>query len=212
MATQKRDRTYIYQVKKRWNASAIFLVKLVMGETLDRLGDNDINEGFKLVNTYLHDKQREDFTTDTLLLLFRPENWAEFETFLEKQEQHKNFIEEYDYDKGYVVLAYKIPLSLKKDFIKFKQGRYSEFSKASKQEFKRLIPSGIFGGRAVKSLQWEVFDREQDLKEQLEDDLDVQLPIDSEVWSVPSILRETLIIEDIYEQSNNKSTKQTESS
>ncbi len=208
---QNRDREYIYQVKKRWNTSAIFLVKLVMGETLDKLGDNDISEGYRLVNTYLKDRNREDFKTDTLLLLFKPDNWAEFDMFLEKQESHKNFIEEYDYDKGYVVLAYKIPLILKKDFLKFKDGKYSEFSKGSKQEFNRMIPSGIFGGGKVKSLQWEIFEKEQDLKEQLENDLDVQLPEGSEVWSVPNLQNEILNIDLIYEQSNKNSPTKAES-
>lgn len=196
----KRDRQYIYDVKNRWNTSALFILKLVMGETLDKLLT------YRIVNSYLRDKDREDLLTNVLFVLFKPDDWPEFETFVEQQEQTKDFLEEYDYEGGYVVLVYRIPFSLKRDFEKFKEGKYSEFSASTKNLFKKMIPDGRMG-KLQKSLQWEIFEKEPDLREQLEDDLDVVLPDDSEVWSIPSTIKETLNINQIRDNEEQRSGK-----
>ncbi len=188
------------------NASKFFLLIPVMGGKID-WGEMEENN---FINSYLKDKNREDIEEDVLFVLFKPPDFDNFELFLQKQQENPDFIEDYDYEGGYVVLVYRINNALKADFNKFKQGKYSEFSDITKRMFKRMIPEEgvIFGEKLVMSFQWKVFNKSPVLKRELEELFEIPLDANAEIWSIPNEEKETLNIDLIKEIHNSEEYEQ----
>lgn len=164
----------------KYNCSTLFILKPVVGESYGSLREN-----YGFINSYLKDKAREDLSGDLLFVLFKPEDFEYFGMFVSEQiAENHNFIEDYDYTDGYVVIVYKIPQVMKEDFEKFKKGEYSKFSHIIKNCYKKEIKSFIDPN---KSFQWKVFDKSKELKKELEDFLDVQFTKDMELWQIPDV-------------------------
>ena len=76
------------------------------------------------INAYIKDENLDHNYKDAVYLLFKPDNIDKFREFLEvEQERTKDFIEDYDYEDGYVVLVYKLNAKFKKDFAIIKKGK-----------------------------------------------------------------------------------------
>lgn len=157
------------------------------------------NNGF--INGYIIDKTKDVQYENAVYLLFKPNCLDKFREFLENEyERTKQIIEDYDYDKGYVVVVYKLNENLKEDFDLIKQGKYSKTS----DNFKKLFPKEI----QIKdnkgflknelSLQYRIFNKTEDLVDFWEKKLGVDLQSISgenfEVWEGFDMKRETLNI------------------
>lgn len=178
----------IEYVVKNTNASTLFLLTPISGQEVELLRE------YQLIDSYLKDVDREDLNGNYLFVLFKPEDMEFFELFLYTEStNNENFIEDYDYAGGYIVLVYKIPEWLKDDFEKFKKGQYSKFSAKVKSLFKKVQKSkGNI--KTVTTIQWDVFSKNPELRKDLEKFVGESIPDDIELYGIPDMERETLNI------------------
>lgn len=145
---------------------------------------------FGFVNAYLRDVNHDVQYEDAIYLLFKPEDLALFEKFVQSERRRtKNlFIEDYDCGYGYVVLVYKIPPQYLADYKLFLEGKYSKFSKEFMDLFDETVPSTDEWGydRLENSLYFHIFHRSKAMKNYLEEKFGVELEKDSEYWSIPN--------------------------
>ena len=155
------------------------------------------NNGF--INAYTKDSMKEGFPFDVIYLLFKPRDLNKFRHFLlSEYARTKNIIDDYDYERRYVVVVYKLSDNIKKDVMLVKQGKYSKTS----PEFQKLFPPSVQvkRGNHIKvepSLQIRVFRKSKDLKEYWENKIGQELDDDQEVWETYSEENEILNPKDI---------------
>lgn len=191
----------------KFNSSTLFILKPVIKEGMDVLLEHN------LINSYLKDKNRDDIEGDHLFVLFKPPDMDYFELFLHEQEENLNFVEDYDYEGGFVVLVYKIPEAMKKDYALFKTGRYSKMSQWFKSYYAtELVKKGktitveVDGLRITKSIQWLVFDKDKKLQFLLEKYMGIKFDDiydnkdDIELWTGVDEVRELLDIDKIKQE------------
>ena len=158
------------------------------------------------INAYIKDADKDVQYEDSIYLLFKPENLDKFREFLDSEyERTKNVIEDYDYEDGYVVVVYQLNKKYKKDFMLVKEGKYSKTS----DEFQKLFPKvvKIFRNGLNKdeiSLQYRIFNKNEDLVEFWEEKLGIHLQSvigkDFEVWEGWDEIKEVLEINKIKEK------------
>jgi len=175
------------------------------------------------INAYLKDVNREP-TDDSIhiYVLFKPDKEgkivedrygketkqeSQYEKLVKKIEKlddedstNSIYIEDYDYEDGYIVLVLRFPEKFRKDYNRFVKGKYSKLS----SEFVNYYPEnkvaelindeGKYEKIAGKSLQWMVCNKDKRVKEYLEDLYRVEIDEDSEYWSVPTSERDHLNI------------------
>lgn len=177
------------------------ITSIFMVPTLKVPKDALKSNGF--INAYIKDADKEIQYEDSIYLLFKPENLDKFREFLDSEyERTKTIIEDYDYEDGYVVVVYQLNKKYKKDFTLVKEGRYSKTS----SEFQKLFPKVV---KIVKnglnrdeiSLQYRIFNKNEDLIEFWEEKLGIHLQNvvgkDFEVWEGWDELKEVLEINKI---------------
>lgn len=183
------------------NCSTLFMLKPVVG-----VSNMVLQDEFGMINSYLQDKSREDLNGDYLFVLFKPIDFDYFELFLEEQaERNKDFVEDYDYAGGYVVIVYKIPEILKDDFELFKKGKYSKLSTIVKECYEKEIK---FFLEVIPGFQHEVFSKANRLKEELEEKFGMYFTKDMELWQLPDITgKEVLDIQSFIKPKGNGKTE-----
>lgn len=134
-----------------------------------------------LVNTYIGCDEYSGYDNHIFLLYNYVGNprFIEYEDYLEHT---KLFVAKYDPDTYHVMFIFKVPEEYQDVYDKFKQGKYSTFS----EDYKILI----FKFHSITSENHKVAKvlyKHPELKEELEDRLDIILPPDSEVSSVPDL-------------------------
>ena len=144
----------------------------------DALKDN----GF--INGYVKDGNREVQYENCIYLLFQPKDLDKFREFLDSEyERTKTLIDDYDYDKGYVVVVYQLDTRFIKDFDLVKKGKYSKTSSSFQALFPKVIKVKKNGLHKDEiSLQYRVFNRTEDLIKFWEDKLGVEFEDNQEVW------------------------------
>lgn len=148
------------------------------------------------IEAFLFNGEEQMVYDNCVHLLFRPSNMSKFNIFIEdEKEGGAEIVDENDYSDKLVLLTYKLPARFKEDIHKIWLGKYSTVSK----EYRSAIPSTVkteIDGILVThpSAQHMVFDKHPALRRQLENELQVQLPLDSEVWTKPNIDKETFKI------------------
>ncbi len=178
----------IEQIIKNNNASTLFMLTPVSGHEKDTLLE------YQLINSYLKDVNRDDLGDNLLFVLFKPDDMEFFELFLYTESaNNENYVEDYDYAGGYIVLVYKVPDWLKEDFERFKRGEYSKFSMKTKNLFSKTI-SMRTGLKTVTTIQWDVFSKSEELRKDLEAYVGQPISKDTELYSAPNTDRETLDI------------------
>lgn len=167
------------------NASTLFILKPVVGVNWGVLG-----EEFGLINSYLQDKAREDLTGELLFVLFKPVDFDYFEMFLEEQSKSEHFLEDYDYAGGYVVMVYKIPKWLESDFKLFKEGKYSKFSDLLKNCYDKEVKAFL---QPIPTFQWDVFNKSDRLRKELEEYIGNYIDKSSEIWGLPDVEKKEVL-------------------
>jgi hypothetical protein len=163
------------------NITSIFMVP-----TLKVPKDALMSNGF--INGYIKDIRKEDQYSDSIYLLFKPENLDKFREFLDSEyERTKTIIEDYDYEDGFVVVVYQLDEKYKKDFELVREGKYSKTSKDFQKIFPKIIKivkNGLH--KDELSLQYRIFNKSEDLVEFWQDKLGIDLELivgpDFEVW------------------------------
>jgi hypothetical protein len=180
------------------------ITSIFMVPTLKVPKDALKSNGF--INAYIKDADKDVQYEDSIYLLFKPENLDKFREFLDSEyERTKAVIEDYDYEDGYVVVVYQLNKKYKKDFMLVKEGKYSKTS----DEFQKLFPKivKIFRNGLNKdeiSLQYRIFNKNEDLVEFWEEKLGIHLQSvigkDFEVWEGWDEIKEVLEINKIKEK------------
>lgn len=173
---------------------------IFMLPTLKISRDGLRNNGF--INAYYRDKDHTCDYENCIYVLFRPDNIYKFRDFLQSEYRRtKNIVEDYDYEKGFVVAVYQLDDRWNEDFEKIKKGKYSKTSDEFQSMFPRRLDIIKDGKRFYDvSLQWRIFNKTDDLKAYWEDKLGVQFDGDMEFWEIWDEEKETLNINKIMKE------------
>ncbi len=152
-----------------WTKSTLFLLPMIE----DVLGPYYKSYGFQ--NVYLSDHQYETIHENCLYVLYKPRFTQAYIAYETKLEEHVLCTDIYDVGdkRGRVMFVFKIPSKFKNDFLLFKTGKYSKFSKEYKSLFKK--------GSNIHKVVW----RSLELKSYWEKRLNTKLPKENEVWDLP---------------------------
>ena len=112
----------------------------------------------------------------------RGEKYRKFESLITT---YSNYYKTIDVSPNLVVYAFTIPKEFWEDIDRFKQAKYSQFSNKLKERIK--ISNGI------ESTQYKVVTQNPNYILELENFLEMKLPINIELDSIPNINDETLI-------------------
>lgn len=153
------------------------------------------------IGAYLGDVHKPEIKYDRgVFMLFKPENMALFNEWVEEEkERTPQLVEDYDYEGGYVVLIYVLPERMASDYEKFLKGRYSKFSREFKEMFTKMVmwKDNMGRSRNEPSIQWRIFKKDGDIRKYWEEEIGTTFTEDMEVWSVPSEDKEMLDINKI---------------
>lgn len=165
----------------------------------------DVLKGMGFVEAYIEDQDRaypEDGTI-RIFALFKPVTEAQRQS-LRKQGERLDadglVIDDYDYADGYTVLVFVLPEQLKPDYKLFLEGKYSKYSR----ETKNLFPDReikVRDGVRIEdlTLQYHVFNKTPGIQKFWMDEFglpeDVMEDPDLELWYKPDKERETLNID-----------------
>lgn len=150
------------------------------------------NNGF--INGYCKDDQHDAEYEDAVYLLFKPDDIEQFREFLaDEYDRTKQIIEDYDIEKGFVVVVYKLDPIYKSDFDLIRKSKYSKTSPAFQKLFPKVKKIKIEGKfRDEISLQYRIFNRTQDLITFWEEKFGITFDNDQELWSGFDEEKETL--------------------
>jgi hypothetical protein len=141
----------------------------------------------RLVNTFIGDENYPKYDNH-IFLLYKFSGSKAFLTYESELEDHELFVKSYDPDKEHVMYVFKVPSFYKNDYELYKKGKYSEMA----YDYKVLI----FEFHKIYDHEHKVAKvlfKHPDLKEELEDRIDVELPKGAEVSSVPDLSTEIYI-------------------
>ena len=178
----------------RKTSTSIFIVPTLKIDR-NKLRDNNF------INAYIRDIKKEVQYENAAYLLFKPEDFEDFNDFVDGEyDRTPNIIDDYDYDGGFIVLVYTLNPKYMEDFNLIKKGRYSKTS----EEFQELFPKVI---KVIKnglhkdevSLQHRIFNKSEDLKEYWESKIAIDFNNEMEVWEGFDEKHETLDIDKIRE-------------
>ncbi len=195
-----------------WNCSTIFLLS-PLGldkQRLDKIGFRE---------TYLNDEYNKIEYNNPVFLLFKPENVFNFQVFVDgeydrinKFTDTKDLKGDYDRGNGEIVLVYEFPFD--RDYKRFLEGKYSEFSEEIVKTYPKTIKirkdsaeNTILGvpyriitkDRESHDLLSEIYGSDflvhqpiLTMKQMLEDRYGTDFTEDMELWTLPSVTKETL--------------------
>lgn len=169
--------------------SLFLLPPLAIGT--DRLTAN----GF--INAYLDDISHPTHYEDSIYILFKPHNLDVFNYFLTQEKSRITIIDDYDYEE-YVVLVYKLPPEFIGDYQLFLEGKYSKFSEKLKNLFLKN------SNKNDPSIQVRIITKDSGLKEYWEEQLNITLSGEDEMWQKPDLSKEVLDIEEVKEKAKKK--------
>lgn len=146
------------------------------------------------VNAFLDDEEFEHKFLRPLFLIFkvnaRDSKWA---TIAPRLRSKPEYLMEYfagvQDAKHLIVMVFQVPERFAKDYLNFKQGKYSHFS----QEYKKLFNRYAANERAqpVESKIWQVINKSKDLKKEMESYFTVNpdrptiFAPEDELWGIP---------------------------
>lgn len=167
--------TYHLKTAER-TKSAIFILPMLSGTKNLFLYDTH------LLNAFIGVKDIEDH----LVLLYRWSSdplFAKFDLALKK---FPTFVKSFDTDPSHIVYVFSIPDAHIKNFILFKEGKYSKLD--DEYKLKILDFHNMSADSALSKILFKSYER----KEELEKKLDAELPEDSELLSIINLENEIL--------------------
>lgn len=133
-----------------------------------------------LLNVYVGDTTKPELSEHIFVHL----EYSNDEKFIGIEQQlrdHDDYLDDYDPDANTVMFVFAVPKEYKEDYWKFIKGKYSEFSVSLKQAIL---------GNATSGRNYDILTRNSTYKEALEKRLDVSLPENAELLSVPNLEKE----------------------
>lgn len=179
--------------KVRYNKSKTYLLPL-LAEAID------IDTRFfnNLYNTYIYDVNEKYENCLFILHDFSFKN-PEFTAYEHKLVDNPLFVDLIDIDNK-VLYIFKFPEEYLPEYRLFKQGKYSKFGEDAKKVIMNFF-GNIYQGNlnAVKFLLAlkQILYQDKKLRQRLEEDLKVTLPIDAELTDIASTEQETFEVTNI---------------
>lgn len=174
---------------RNWTVSNLFLVPIL------KIGRGKLqNLGF--INSYLFNDEDPDeiYPDNSIHLLFCPKSTEKFNDFmLAERDSENDVIEERDYPGGFILVTYRLPKRFEKDYALIWDGKYSKTS----EEYQSCIPAMVKytkkNGVSVTdmTLQHMVFKKYEPLRRNWEQEFNVQMDDEQELWTKPTIESET---------------------
>jgi len=158
-----------------WNMSTYFLVRPI---TETNIAEH-VKGGF--INSYCY-YNNENF----LFLLYKENDY--YPELLFSLRRNSNFVEEIELGEN-VMLKFNIPDSYTEDLKLFWEGKYSNFSLFFKKQFEKYLKDPL--GREFKSLQWRIFEKDEELKKEIEEYIGEKLPTNIDYFFLPNKQKET---------------------
>lgn len=166
MNLKKQKMTVNGNLKK--TKTSLFLFPMLGGERKLLFYDS------LFINAFIEKRKKND----CILLLYKNSKRKAFVEFTSLLHRITTFIAVETPSPKHLLFVFKVPQGYKKDFENFKLGKYSEFRDSYKLQildFHRFDIDGKMGQILFKS---------KERREQLEAELDVKLPEDSELYSI----------------------------
>lgn len=183
--------------------SNIFMVPLL------KIGRGTL-DSHDFINSFQYNAEEFVVYEGVLHLLFQPPHIDRFNQFVDDEKARTAaFVCRLDYPNNLVILVYQLPPRFKKDYEKIWNGKFSEVS----ESYKAAIPA--IGNRLLEdgdkvisevTLQHMVFNKMEVLKNIWEQRFDVVMDHDQELWTIPTIERETFKFKD-YENFTKRKSK-----
>jgi len=121
---------------------------------------------------------------NVIAVLFRFSGLKTFASLEDSMKKLKSYIKTEDPTKSTVLYLFKVPRRYQKDFDKFLEGKYSEMT----ENYKYKIMN--FHGVDDESSIGQILFKDPYRKEELENLLDMELPKDAELYSIPNMEQE----------------------
>lgn len=119
---------------------------------------------------------------------------SEFEEFIKLNNANIIFDSCYNSETEFVITL-NIPDDIKYDFDNFKTGKFSHFKYQNKFRILRFLKKYNFKKTLITDVEG-ILDKSKTHRKKLEDMLDMILPDDIELSSIPTLKHETLILEE----------------
>jgi hypothetical protein len=181
------------------NASTMFLLP-GLGVDIEKLD----RHGF--ISAFIDDKNHDVKYDRSVFLLFKPNELENLQYFIAKEYKRKDSClkEDYDYDGGYVVMAYSFPIEFQIDYQRFLMGEYSKISLKYQKLFPQKVTVKRDDGKLENTynLAVHIFEKSSSLRKYLskkvygENDEHEPLGLidpESELWSCPDLLNKDLL-------------------
>lgn len=140
-------------------------------------------------NTYLFLEGKYD---EGLIIEYINKDNEDFKSYLEEISTNE-FVNEIIYKEDFIFVVLKLPVELNSDYYNFINGSYSKI-KEKKTIVKFLSENyGAVQFKAINRIN-QVLNRDKALRAELEYNLDMVLPEDCELSSIPDKISETLIL------------------
>jgi hypothetical protein len=174
-------------MKRKLTVTSIFMVPTI-GLPLDDLTK------YGYINGFSADGHRSEQYEDSVYLLFKPLDYLKFTEFIETlYDENFRFIDDYDYEGGYVVLVFRLNPAHETDFKRVKESKYSETSKIFQELFMNKVTIIVDNLECKEnSLQSMIFNKHEDLQIYWEKQMGIEIPDNQEFWSAFDLEKETL--------------------
>ena len=161
------------------------------------------------IQCYLRDSIRPaDSSYITLSLLFHPEDNQQdmFHDLMSEYNDMQVLVDVYNHDEGYHVAVLKIPQDYEHDFELFLQGKYGDFSSKLISCYMMYITRVDQWGNTeqILSPQYRIVNRDENVLIYCNNYKEGQPIADGEVWPIPDLNKETLIIALIEQEEKTK--------
>ena len=150
-------------------------------------------------NAFLGDKEYQHDIERALFILFKVDKFdEEWKVVYEALCKKKEYIMDYECgmnnDSTLIMIVFQVPEEYSNEYYRFKQGKYSKFSKEYKEFFPKMITDEV--GNEVESITWGAMNLSETLRTKMNNlfridpkDPDVLQPGD-EIWEAPRKYRE----------------------
>lgn len=156
--------------------------------------NNSIMSTEYFVNAFLDDENFTHNIKRAVFVLFQAkDNDNKWDLLFQKMKLKKEYVLDYitgtKNDYNLIMIVFQVPEIYSKDFINFKNGRYSHFS----EEYKKFFPRYMANNRAqpTESALWKIINKSEDLKQELIRyfTVDKKRPFSfsptDEIWGIP---------------------------
>jgi len=176
------------ELKKIKNKTVAYLLPLIANKN-GKFADFKDDEHFpkcNFINAFRYCEEFPDLDTH-IFVIYKYSPNPQFEELLNRFKRYSSFHSIIDNDKYTVIIVFEIPYSSKKALTLFDKGGYSKFKAEDKKQildFYSVTSSDKFGPAGVLyKKEWR--------RLEIESKIDMKLPEDAELSSIPDLEQET---------------------